>query len=171
MFSFVTRLGSPVPSIRGLNWSGRRLIMAGAIPADSEPNILVSRVVNQQGDTFKEGAAPNACALVRMHIRGKTRRCSGALLHVPVTGCRLCGSSANLARGHLAAKERCPPPDPLQSELQPRTSQPGNSASHLSTRKLHQICAVTLPAAFEQAALRSWKTISSLDNRIKLQRK
>lgn len=49
------------------------------------------------------------CEFVLLWVREKeTGGCSGAVVHVPVTGCRLCGSSTGLARGHLAAKERCP---------------------------------------------------------------
>lgn len=53
----------------------------------------------------------NVIAHVRMRSsvwEKETGVCSGTPVHVPVTGCRLHGSSTGLARGHLAAKERCP---------------------------------------------------------------
>lgn len=105
--------------------------------------MLFSKVGNQPGTQLKKVPFQMPARI----SEEKTHRCSGALLRVPVTGCRLCGSSANLARGHLAAKERCPPRARSNLNCSHGPRKPGNSASHLSTRKLHQICAVTLPAA------------------------
>lgn len=103
-------------------------------------------------------------------VRAKeTWGCSGAPIHVPVIGCRLCGSSTGLAWGHLAAKERCP--------SWPRSN--WIAAIGLATWKLRfsflnteitSVIPVTLPALWT-ATLWSWKTISLLDSRIKLQRK
>lgn len=59
--------------------------------------------------SFSVSAHVHICVEVCTYVREKeTGGCSGTPVHVPVTGCRLRGSSTDLALGHLAAKERCP---------------------------------------------------------------
>ncbi len=63
-----------------------------------------------QGKCFGVRALVHMCVFecVVQWERKRQGGCSGAPVHVPVTGCRLRGSSTGLALGHLAAKERCP---------------------------------------------------------------
>lgn len=58
-------------------------------------------------DSQRAGAHVHICLCTSVWEK-ETGGCSGAPVHVPVTGCRLHGSSTALAPSHLAGKERCP---------------------------------------------------------------
>lgn len=67
-----------------------------------------------------------------------------ALLHVPVTGCRLHGSWDGLASSHLATLERCPS-WPFSTEAYTETLQPPSSAhSFIKAQQPQNTLTVTL---------------------------